>query len=219
MTCISWEKEPKTKKRAAFLSWKDRNSGRLRRAVVNKSSKDEKEFRKLAYLFVCEFYGGMAYFDREFRPENAFFHCPVAMECFFYRRLSLKHFKGNNRENGVRDGVLDSLIPDISTPDIDNMEKFIMDSLQGLVYKDDKQVVSMRSQKWLDTKPPFTGRVVVRVKPMLVGQPRYVFKFPPGFAEECIALQEGRLVPPPLNDRPFPFFSLSRREEVNERVI
>ena len=34
-----------------------------------------------------------------------------------------------------------------STPDLDNLEKFVMDSYQGVFYKDDAQIVRLSSEK------------------------------------------------------------------------
>ena len=45
-------------------------------------------------------------------------------------------------------------------PDIDNVAKIILDALNGIVYKDDKQVVELAVKKFYDTSP----RVIVEVE-------------------------------------------------------
>ena len=49
------------------------------------------------------------------------------------------------------------------TPDIDNFVKFIMDVLSGIVYHDDKQVVSVRAWKLRDNKGECYGRSTVKL--------------------------------------------------------
>ncbi len=48
-------------------------------------------------------------------------------------------------------------------PDIDNLAKFVLDALNGLVYHDDRQVVKLVVDQLLDSERSCTGRTVVEV--------------------------------------------------------
>ena len=49
-------------------------------------------------------------------------------------------------------------------PDVDNLDKFVLDALQGLVFHNDSQVVQQRIQKTYDRNAPFSGRTEVSIK-------------------------------------------------------
>lgn len=53
------------------------------------------------------------------------------------------------------------ILPEVK-PDVDNVAKIILDALNGVVYKDDKQVVELITRKFYDTNP----RVIVEVEPV-----------------------------------------------------
>ena len=48
-------------------------------------------------------------------------------------------------------------------PDIDNLAKFVLDALNGLLYTDDRQVVKLLVYKLLDNQGECEGRTVVEV--------------------------------------------------------
>lgn len=48
---------------------------------------------------------------------------------------------------------LQNIFRPIKKPDIDNILKIIMDGLNGIAYEDDKQVVSVRVNKYYSTEP------------------------------------------------------------------
>ena len=50
---------------------------------------------------------------------------------------------------------------DTKRPDADNLQKFVLDALEGIAYEDDAQVVSIAVKKVLDTEPPFEGRTYI----------------------------------------------------------
>ena len=52
----------------------------------------------------------------------------------------------------------------LNSPDIDNLAKFVLDSLNGIAYKDDCQVVKLVVYKLMDNAGPCTGRTIVEVK-------------------------------------------------------
>ena len=49
-------------------------------------------------------------------------------------------------------------------PDIDNLAKFVLDSLNGIAYQDDSQVVKLVVYKLMDSDFPCNGRTIVEVK-------------------------------------------------------
>ena len=51
-----------------------------------------------------------------------------------------------------------------NVPDVDNLEKAVIDALHGLMWKDDRQVVSIRSQKFYTEKGNNEPRVCIFVR-------------------------------------------------------
>lgn len=62
----------------------------------------------------------------------------------------------------VRNDMLDGTIRPTTTPDIDNVIKIICDSLNGLAYKDDAQIVCVTATKYFSEIP--------RVEILLIGR-------------------------------------------------
>ena len=54
--------------------------------------------------------------------------------------------------------------PDANKPDLDNLVKFVKDALQGIIYKDDQQVVKVVATKSWDLTAPHDGRTVIKVR-------------------------------------------------------
>lgn len=79
--------------------------------------------------------------------------CPIAMDVTFYMPIpeSTSGIKKRQMVNGV--------IYHIKRPDIDNMEKAILDILNGIVLKDDSQIVELRAKKIYSDKPGTSIRV------------------------------------------------------------
>jgi Holliday junction resolvase RusA-like endonuclease len=50
-------------------------------------------------------------------------------------------------------GMTTGLIRPTIKPDIDNVIKIIADSINGLAYRDDKQIVGIQAEKWYSTEP------------------------------------------------------------------
>lgn len=65
----------------------------------------------------------------------------IAMEIDFYFKRPLSHFKRNVYGDLVR--KLDAPNRCIIKVDVDNLGKFVLDALNGVVYADDKQVVRL----------------------------------------------------------------------------
>lgn len=45
-------------------------------------------------------------------------------------------------------------------PDLDNLQKAVLDSLNGIVWRDDAQITDLQGRKWYADKP----KIIVRVK-------------------------------------------------------
>ena len=92
---------------------------------------------------------------------------PIEVDITFYMLPPKTHFVGSNREQGqLKQGAVD-LWP--SRPDIDNLDKFILDSLQGFLFDNDAQVVEQHICKVYDHQPPYLGRTKVTIRPATIG--------------------------------------------------
>lgn len=58
-----------------------------------------------------------------------------------------------------RQAMLDDLIPPTKKPDIDNIAKVVLDALNGIAYKDDKQVISLSVAKMYSDNPGLVIRI------------------------------------------------------------
>lgn len=76
---------------------------------------------------------------------------PVALDITFFMPIpkSTSKTKKKQMENG--------LISHMCKPDLDNLQKFIIDCMNGLVFKDDAQIVEIRAKKIYANK---TGTLV-----------------------------------------------------------
>jgi Holliday junction resolvase RusA-like endonuclease len=83
------------------------------------------------------------------------FEGAISLMCSFYFSRPKSHYKGGKYCDILKSGAGKWKV---SRPDLDNLEKFILDSLNGVYFKDDRQVVSMASQKqYCDTEHPAPG--------------------------------------------------------------
>ena len=72
-------------------------------------------------------------------------------------------------------------VADRCTPDVDNLSKFVLDALQGLIYDQDNQVVKCTATKVVDAKPPHNGKIFISVRPANTDDfPPPVSEFVPG---------------------------------------
>jgi hypothetical protein len=77
----------------------------------------------------------------------------LIMTMVFRLRRPNDHFVGGRRGPGrLRPTALAQLLPSPRPPDVDNLAKFVLDSLNGLLYTDDRQVVSLHVTKLLDNE-------------------------------------------------------------------
>ena len=90
---------------------------------------------------------------------------PVYLELEFHRRIPNSAFIGGKRTNQLKEamGIWQNK-PDTNKPDLDNLVKFVKDALQGIIYKDDQQVVKVVATKSWDLTAPHDGRTVIKVR-------------------------------------------------------
>ena len=96
---------------------------------------------------MCFFYGD-SLFDVSFR---------------FMMRRPLHHFTNNSRTDGRIKATTQDETTTLKKKDIDNMIKFCMDAMIGVVYRDDSNIASLNSTKELDSKDKCLGRTVIQV--------------------------------------------------------
>jgi Holliday junction resolvase RusA-like endonuclease len=124
-----------------------RSSWRSRQKYYNPATKDLNAFKSVV---------------REAIPQIAYpIGVPVSMTVLFYLKRPNYDFKNGQRGAGRLKGMLPWTRPQV--PDIDNLAKFVLDGMNGLVYADDRQVVKLCIYKLLDNEGDCQGRTVVTV--------------------------------------------------------
>jgi hypothetical protein len=141
--------------RPTFMNWV--KNGVSRRAVVQRRSPQRIEFGLSMKTYLEKRWKGELPFYPIFGTD------PVHLICKFFRPLPQDYFKGRDKARGLKEKYTEGcIINDPMTPDNDNLLKFVMDALEGIVYENDKQVVSLECSKWMDTRSPYNGRTFVR---------------------------------------------------------
>lgn len=87
---------------------------------------------------------------------------PITVDIYFYMRRPTQHFRGRIRGNGRLRTTASIVTP--SKPDIDNLAKFVLDSLKGVAYADDSQVVKLVLYKIMDSEGECNGCTKVQIK-------------------------------------------------------
>lgn len=87
---------------------------------------------------------------------------PLAVHIIFYMRRPNHDFRGRIRGNG-RLKTTSSIVASCK-PDIDNLAKFVLDSLKGVAYADDSQVVKLVLYKIMDSEGECNGATKVHIK-------------------------------------------------------
>jgi Holliday junction resolvase RusA-like endonuclease len=85
--------------------------------------------------------------------EHVPFQGAVAICMTFYLKRPKAHYG-----TGKNSGQLKGSAPNIHTkkPDLDNLEKFVLDVCNGLIFKDDAQIYTIQSSKQYDENPRTT---------------------------------------------------------------
>ena len=104
-------------------------------------------------------------FDVDLRSAPYYGDLPVCVKLCFYRRLPNSAFVNERRTNPLKQNWKQEIVgtPDTSRPDLDNMCKLIIDSLQGLLYKDDQSVAKIVASKCWDFEFPYDGKTEIDV--------------------------------------------------------
>ena len=86
---------------------------------------------------------------------------PVAVTVWFHMKRPKSDFKSGHRMAGM----LRQWVPCVRPirPDVDNLAKFVLDGMNGLVYEDDRQVVELLLFKLMDSEGDCGGRTVIKV--------------------------------------------------------
>ncbi len=84
---------------------------------------------------------------------------PVTIKVWCFLKRPKDDFVSKRREAGnLRPSALDNTVIAIK-PDTDNLAKFVLDSLTGVVYADDAQIVDLHMLKMRDSEGLCNGRV------------------------------------------------------------
>ena len=150
---------PQSTTRPVFMNWLRGNQ--MHRRVTNKKTPKTAAFRKTFMEKLQATNLASTIISCPLCPQG-----PVKLEVQFHRRLPNTAFRGSDRSRPFAGGRHDEgmMCHDTMRPDMDNLLKFVMDSLNGVLCKDDEQVVKTVAHKLLDTERPCEGRTTVRFK-------------------------------------------------------
>jgi Holliday junction resolvase RusA-like endonuclease len=95
-------------------------------------------------------------------------HIPVQLKVWFFLRRPDTDFVGRNRSRGhtvlQEEARADNGTIVAIKPDTDNMGKFVLDGLTGVIYEDDCQVVDLHMFKLRDSSGTCDGRIAIDAK-------------------------------------------------------
>jgi Holliday junction resolvase RusA-like endonuclease len=91
---------------------------------------------------------------------------PLTVNIRFFLQVPQHLFVNNDRHMGRLKPGRTSSWP--TKPDLDNLDKFVLDALQGLIFANDSQIVSQTICKSYDWNPPFAGRTEVHIYPATI---------------------------------------------------
>jgi Holliday junction resolvase RusA-like endonuclease len=91
---------------------------------------------------------------------------PLTVDISFFLQVPQHLFINNDRHQGRLKPIALSSWP--TKPDLDNLDKFVLNSLQGLIFTNDSQIVSQTICKSYDLNPPFAGRTEVHIYPTTI---------------------------------------------------
>lgn len=122
--------------------------------MYNPSARDEERFKIcIRSLMTTPFITFPVWQDN---PASITVHLEYAL------RRPLTHFVNRNRNNILRNDVQDELRT-LRAVDIDNLVKFTLDCLNGIVFSDDKCITEIHAVKILDNDFGGAGRTTVRI--------------------------------------------------------
>jgi Holliday junction resolvase RusA-like endonuclease len=80
---------------------------------------------------------------------------PLLLDIVFYMPIPIQTSKVKTRE------MINGILKHQKKPDLDNLQKFILDAMNGIVFIDDSQVDEIKCRKTFATQP----RTLIRVLP------------------------------------------------------
>lgn len=146
------EGNPKSLARAVL----SRGKGQSNKVWLRDPSKEYKaEFR--AAVQHCGIFG------KDGRPRILFdAGSPIVVDITFHVKTPKDHFVNRNQSCGQIKTSARTKWP--TRPDIDNLDKFVLDALQGFVFANDFQVVRQTIIKGYHHEPPFMGQTIVSIR-------------------------------------------------------
>lgn len=152
------------------------NPKALSRPIISRSPKSSqkvwlrdpcKEAKKLFRESVRQtvFKGGESTTDVVFNID-----IPLTVDISFFLQVPQYMFVNNDRHKGRLKPERISSWP--TKPDLDNLDKFVLDALQGFIFENDSQIVSQTICKSYDWNPPFAGRTEVHIYPATINKPK-----------------------------------------------
>ena len=101
---------------------------------------------------------------------ETYFHrdVPLKVNLVFFMPRPYSHFVGRTRRVQYLKAEFANTLAHVKRPDLDNMIKFVMDSLHGIAYSDDCQVFKLTATKVFDNEGGCTGRIGIQVKPTVI---------------------------------------------------
>ena len=87
----------------------------------------------------------------------------LSVSMLFCMKRPLNHFTSSKRAEGRLKETASNRVGPIRT-DVDNLAKFILDSLNGMIYHDDKQVASVHATKCYDSEGLCEGSTLVCIR-------------------------------------------------------
>ena len=89
---------------------------------------------------------------------------PVSAKVWCFLPRPKTDFKGKERERGLKDEALTLSRTAVTIkPDADNLAKFMLDALTGVLFEDDAQLVDLHMLKLRDSEGLCEGRVAIEV--------------------------------------------------------
>jgi hypothetical protein len=88
----------------------------------------------------------------------------LMVHILFYMKRPKTHFVGSNPQRGRIRKDFQGMLPHRSKVDVDNLAKFVLDSLNGLLYVDDRQVTSLHVAKLLHSDGDYQGLTKVWIE-------------------------------------------------------
>jgi Holliday junction resolvase RusA-like endonuclease len=98
----------------------------------------------------------------------------ISIQIISRMKRPMKHFIANRpgpgrlrqSTNNQSTGAVSTSHLQVTRTDVDNLAKFVLDSLNGVLYEDDRQVASLQVTKVYDDEYPYTGSTDVIIRAM-----------------------------------------------------